>query len=201
MTNRFIKLCVILLLCLASSTQKTCGVSQLPEGHDFSVAADVPYKQGELIVRFAPKGTGQQRNNMEKRQIINSIGGGTLKRNYKIVPGLCLIKLSAGCTVKDALKLYNKKDGILYAESNYEIILLSNFPNDPCFPLLWGLHNTGQTGGTEDADIDAPEAWDIETDSNIIVAVLDTGVDYNLPDLSANMWTNEEECALYIPAV
>jgi len=75
-----------------------------------------------------------------------------------------------------------------------EVPALSTFPNDPCFPLLYGLHNTGQTGGISDADIDAPEAWDIRTDANdIIVAVIDSGIDYNHPDLASNIWHNPGE--------
>ena len=59
---------------------------------------------------------------------------------------------------------------------------------------MWGLHNTGQIGGTPDADIDAPEAWDTATGSaDVVVSVIDTGVDYNHEDLAANMWTNPGE--------
>jgi len=69
-------------------------------------------------------------------------------------------------------------------------------PNDPSYPQLWGLNNTGQTGGTPDADIDAPEAWDIQTgDPNRVIGVIDTGVDYNHPDLVGNIWTNPGETA------
>lgn len=69
-------------------------------------------------------------------------------------------------------------------------------PNDPAFSDLWGLHNAGQFSGTVDADIDAPEAWDITTDaSSVLVGVIDTGVDRAHPDLSANMWTNPLEIA------
>jgi subtilisin family serine protease len=61
-------------------------------------------------------------------------------------------------------------------------------PNDEYFPMQWHLHNTGQSGGTPGADIRAPEAWEITTgDSNIVVAVLDTGVDSNHPDLVNNL--------------
>jgi subtilisin family serine protease len=56
------------------------------------------------------------------------------------------------------------------------------------------LHNTGQTSGTPDADIDAPEAWDLHTSGeDIVVAVIDTGIDYTHPDLAANMWVNPGE--------
>jgi subtilisin family serine protease len=62
------------------------------------------------------------------------------------------------------------------------------FPNDEYFPMQWHLHNTGQTGGTPGADIRAPEAWAITTgDPNIVVAVLDCGVDTKHPDLINNL--------------
>jgi subtilisin family serine protease len=59
----------------------------------------------------------------------------------------------------------------------------ATFPDDPMFSQLWGLHNTGQMGGTPDADIAAPEAWDIHTgNGTVVLAVLDTGVEPH-PDL------------------
>ncbi len=74
--------------------------------------------------------------------------------------------------------------------------LLKNsfIPNDPFFTQQWWLENTGQTGGTADADIDAPEAWDIETGSSeIIIAIVDSGIDFTHPDLVDNIWTNLDE--------
>jgi subtilisin family serine protease len=61
-------------------------------------------------------------------------------------------------------------------------------PNDQYFPRQWHLDNTGQSGGTPGADINAPEAWEITTgDPNIVIAVLDSGVDSNHPDLVNNL--------------
>jgi uncharacterized repeat protein (TIGR01451 family) len=67
-------------------------------------------------------------------------------------------------------------------------------PNDPRFGEMWGLHNIGQTGGTGDADVDAPEAWDISTGSpDVVVAVIDSGMDLNHADLVRNLYLNPGE--------
>ncbi|MGQ0637556.1 MAG: S8 family serine peptidase [Planctomycetaceae bacterium] len=68
-------------------------------------------------------------------------------------------------------------------------------PNDTAYAASqWDLENTGQGGGKVDADIDAAAAWDMTTGSNsVIVAVVDSGIDYNHPDLAANMWRNPGE--------
>lgn len=80
-----------------------------------------------------------------------------------------------------------------YVEPNY-IVTLEGVPADPQFSQLWGLHNTGQTGGTVDADIDAVEAWDrILGSESVIVGIVDTGIDYTHPDLLPNLWKNPGE--------
>jgi len=74
-------------------------------------------------------------------------------------------------------------------------------PNDFYFSSQWGLNNTGQeiennTGGTIDADIDAPEVWEtITTSPSIVIGVIDSGVDWTHPDLVNNIWQNLEEDA------
>lgn len=88
----------------------------------------------------------------------------------------------------------NKNPNIEYAEPDYMLFIHSIHPNDPAFPQQWGLHNTGQTGGVFDADMDALEAWDLtQGNSQVVVAVIDTGVDYNHEDLSTNIWKNSCE--------
>ena len=96
-----------------------------------------------------------------------------------------------------------------FAEPNY-IYHQDSVPNDPFFGQLWGLNNTGQTvssperdpptntAGTADADIDAPEGWDVAPVENgdardVVVAIVDSGIDYEHPDLAPNMWHNPGE--------
>jgi subtilisin family serine protease len=102
--------------------------------------------------------------------------------------------------IQDVLDAYNKDPAVEYAELNY-IVSIDSTPNDPLYSVQWPLNNRGQLypesgkynhpPGKFDADIDAPEAWDIKTGSvDIIVAVADTGVDYNHRDIDDNMWTD-----------
>ena len=94
--------------------------------------------------------------------------------------------------LRKTLKALNADPLVAYAEPDYEV-RISVVPNDPSFSNLWGLHNTSQTGGTADADIDAPEAWDSATGTTVTVGIIDTGVDYTHEDLAANMWQNPGE--------
>ncbi|MBW8000594.1 MAG: S8 family serine peptidase [Planctomycetes bacterium] len=176
----------VFIVCLIIAAFSTVIIADDPN--------ELDYKPGELIVRFAPKANGIQRTKAERRGLLDSIGGGDIRHSFKRVPGLTVVKFPAGYTVKDMLSVFKTTDGILYAEPNYKGMIISTIPDDTYFNNLWGMHNTGQTSGTADADIDAPQAWDIATDAeDIIVAVIDSGVDYNHEDLAANMWTNQAE--------
>lgn len=73
-------------------------------------------------------------------------------------------------------------------------VTVTALPNDPLFTDQWAWHNPGGAQGLADADIDAPEAWDFVHDaSSVVVAVVDSGIDYRHPDLAANMWINPRE--------
>lgn len=109
-----------------------------------------------------------------------------------------------------------------YAEPNYEIrvepefgkfsndpigdksseLLAGNTPDDPMFGEQWSLANTGQRGGKTKADINALAAWDNKTTGSekVVVAVLDSGVDYRHPDLMQNMWTRPANVDRYFDA-
>ncbi len=111
---------------------------------------------------------------------------------------------------------YNKMtDLVEYAEPNFKIELDpteeagtinalsklsedSNVPNDPMFNEQWALSNTGQSGGKENADMSAIKAWEkSKGSSKVVIAVLDTGVDYTHPDLITNMWIRPDNVPQY----
>ena len=76
---------------------------------------------------------------------------------------------------------------VAYFEQDTEI-LAQQEPDDPQFSQQYALHNTGQLGGDTPADIEAPAAWDITTGSrDVVVAVVDSGVDYTHEDLYLNI--------------
>jgi subtilisin family serine protease len=115
-------------------------------------------------------------------------------RSFALVPGLRYVKLAPGVTIDAALAAYRARSDVEYAEPNY-IVHIDAVPNDPRFVEQWGLNNTGQTGGVVNADIDGPEAWNLtQGDSSVVVAVIDSGVDYTHPDLAPNIYRNTAEC-------
>ncbi|MBI5115581.1 S8 family serine peptidase [Candidatus Poribacteria bacterium] len=177
------------LFFLALSLRKE-GTSEAASGmRRVGVPLESPlYKEGEILVQMKPgisKSASLSVHSAFGAAKIEDLGGGAE-----------LVKLPAGMSVNEAVALYSANANVSEASPNYYQRVRQTFPNDPSFGFLWGMNNTGQTGGTPDADIDAPEAWELTTgDPGVVIAVVDTGVDYNHPDLVANMWINPGEVA------
>jgi subtilisin family serine protease len=159
-----------------------------------SHVAGADYVPGELIVRFDP-GTSAS-----ERQSLNAAQNADVRRAL-LVPRAYLLRLPKDRDVGAAQRAYERNPNVQYAEPNYVGQLFAT-PNDPFFTnspfRMWAMHNTGQDfgagPGTPDADIDAPEAWDVTTGSAAVtVGIADTGIDYNHPDLAANIWHNPGE--------
>jgi len=95
----------------------------------------------------------------------------------------------------DAANALFRSGAVAWAEPNFVVEVRRAFiPNDPFFPWQWHLNNTGQSGGRPDADIDAPEAWDLTLGSpNITIAIVDDGMNIDHPDLRANVFVNPGE--------
>jgi subtilisin family serine protease len=145
------------------------------------------YAPDRVLVRF------RSRTSKSVTQSLHAAFGANLLRAYSVVNNLQLVSLPAGVSVKEAITAYRRNPDVIYAEPDYAVHA-TELPDDPRFPELWGLHNTGQNGGTVGADIHAPAAWgSITTGSSAnVVAVIDSGIDYNHVDLADNMWRSPD---------
>lgn len=119
----------------------------------------------------------------------------------QLVPGLRAINFDGSrFSVTQMMNYLATQSNVQYVEANYLYHASATIPNDTNFSNLWGMNNTGQVIGGQtgivDADIDAPEAWDLSKGSGtFVIAVIDTGVDFTHSDLAANIWSNPGEIA------
>ena len=116
--------------------------------------------------------------------------GRDVKMRYIADGRIVKVSVPKGADRSRLIKTLAAHPAVEVAEPDYPLHALA-IPNDPRFNELWGLNNTGQSGGTAGADIKAADAWDISTGSHdIIIGIIDTGMDYNHPDLIDNRWVN-----------
>jgi subtilisin family serine protease len=173
----------------AAAGDKANAAAVLPSKPSGKLAA-LRIVPGEYLVKFrAPTGRAYAASAL-------SASGLNVKRTFVSVPGLHHVVAAPGVEPSVAAAQLARRPDVEYVEPNF-IVHATATPDDPLFPRLWALHNTGQLGGTSTvyADIGALAAWDITTgDPSVVIAVIDTGTDYTHPDLAANIWVNQVEC-------
>ncbi len=139
----------------------------------------------EFIVQFKPEATDYEVANLNLEH-----GVEVVKRDF-LGEKTFILRLPGGTgrTLMNIANTYHENPIVEYAHPNFmRLIKPLATPNDTYFNNQWNLNNTGQNGWTVDADIDAPEAWDINTGSSTVtVAIIDEGVDLTHEDLTANL--------------
>lgn len=152
----------------------------------FQNPEEAEFVPGQIIVKRAagtPESELEDLNQRNDASIEEEIEGTRLN----------VVDLPQNLPVDQAVQRYENSPVVEYAEPDF-LVFPTRTPNDPGYPEQWGLNNTGQTGGTRDADIDAPEAWEQNTgDPGTLVAVIDSGVQAGHPDLRGNIWNNPDE--------
>jgi len=160
-------------------------------------AAEAGFVEGEVIVTYRPNvllATAKAAAGRHSAKMVQHFGW--LSDQRKQLMGV--VSSTTKSTAVLIAELQNDPD-ILIAEHNYLRHVSSLQPNDPFFSNLWALKNTGQivngTPGTSGDDIRFAAAWNLARPSNteIVVAVMDTGLDTTHPDIAANLWTNSGE--------
>jgi subtilisin family serine protease len=154
------------------------------------------YVPGEFIVKFTQDSTLSTPSikTLNEKYQVKSIQKVFKKAEDTMLENIYLITVTENSDIVSIVKDYASCSDVIYAEPNYygEAPLI---PNDEYFIWQWNLQNTGELfGGTPDADIDATDAWNItQGDPGIIIASVDTGIDYTHPDLSERIWVNPGE--------
>jgi subtilisin family serine protease len=146
--------------------------------------------KAEILVRFRPGVTQSAIESIAQR--LND----QVEDQIESVSGLEVIEDEDGKDAESVVAQYRALPEVEYAELNTEIKLDHDdsgrkhiHADDEMFLRQWGLFNSGQNGGAAGADISAMRAWALTTGSDqVVVAVLDSGVDYSHPDLANNIW-------------
>jgi len=183
-----------------------------PRAYPPLVVGDDEEREAEVLVRFKP-GVSE-----ERRQEIAASLNDRVEDEIESVEGLAAIDDLDDEEAARVAEEYAALPEVEYAEPNFRIetdpIGVSNSfgfsgrsaeslraggPNDPLLGEQWGLVNTGQRNGRAEADISAFAAWDKTKGSRkVVVAVLDSGVDYTHPDLAGNMWHRPADLEMYV---
>lgn len=163
------------------------GALLLPLWHAAQAQSVQPFVPGELLIKMKP--------NVPPAAVRDMMTRIQAKPLENLGPGWVRVRMS-NPAVEQLVPWVRQLPQVAMAEPNY-LVQAIGIPNDPYFSKLWGLNNTGQTGGASGADIDAPEAWDnfAPAGNAVVVAVIDTGIDTTHPDLAGRMWANPNEIA------
>ncbi len=152
--------------------------------------SEAPSRVGEVLVRFGVEVTERG------REEIATSRGARRKGRLRGESGLERLEVGPGQGVAAVAERLRRQPGVEFAEPNFLVRHEQVSPSDVRFSEQWALRNTGQNGGSAGSDVSAPGAWQETVGSySIVVAVVDSGIDFTHPDLAANRWANPGETA------
>jgi subtilisin family serine protease len=156
------------------------------------------YADDQIVVKFKAGTKPTSDADLMAEEIVRAPGARAEALTTRRQAGIQLIHLNRSLSVEDAVRRAQEDPRVEYAEPDYFVYAMDTVPNDPFFSQMWGLSNGCLfcDPGQQIPSIDATKAWDMTTGSDDIVAVvLDTGVQLQHEDLSANAWVNPREIA------
>jgi subtilisin family serine protease len=163
---------------------------------DCAVAAD-DFVEGDVIVTFQPQLSEIQQDAVLAQQKLRA--GKRFSRFVARGRGsVCLVREASRSTAQMMAALKGRKE-VVSVEPNYIRHFTRIAPNDTHFSQLWGLENKAQSVnsvvGTEGVDTKFTTAWRLAkaTTNEIVIGVIDSGMDIDHPDIRPNLWTNLEE--------
>lgn len=166
---KFFKGITVLIVLLLSAGSAFSAQAKAVKYYSSYYGREIEVAEGEILVKFRESGG---------LKAVSALSEGKGCSVVERIDGLNVykIRIAEGSTIDDMIIEYKKNPEVIYAGPNHRCFALE-VPNDPNYDLQWGL-----------PDISAPEGWDIETgDSNIIIAIVDTGVDLDHPDLEGKI--------------
>jgi subtilisin family serine protease len=189
----------------SSASADPASIAGRPLGARANIAGAVKVPWGSGVARFVPAHVVVVWKDRAPRQATRALNASLGARTIAPMAGMNVdvVRIAAGTSVPAAIRRYRQSPLVRFAEPDR---IASVAAPDPLFGQQWALNNTGQLHelthqikggkstrkGTADADVDAPEAW-AQTTGSAVVAVIDTGVDIDHPDLQNQLWVNPGE--------
>ena len=191
-------ICIFIMMLLIATTISVGDNIKQIVGEKYNIIelySDSDYSSGEFIIKIREDSS------------LSSPAIAGLNTKYKVkyiekvfrieeetdLENIYLLHVPKNFDIATIVSDYSLCFDVIYAEPNYNGDL-PIIPDDEYFSNQWSLNNSGQYGGIPGCDIDAVKAWDIQRgSSNIVIASLDSGVDYYHEDIDGNIWTNDDE--------